>query len=156
MSEPASEVLAERVDSDGALSGRFKNGLRLSLINTMFSRMATFAVGVLLKGPLIAMVVGLTIVALVVVDRSCRWLWALKPLPGIAWLALLVLPWFLAIIGRSGETFFAESVGQDLASKLFAGQESHGAPPGSYFLLFWFTFWPGSTLAALAGIRRSG
>jgi 4-amino-4-deoxy-L-arabinose transferase-like glycosyltransferase len=110
----------------------------------------SIAVGVLLKGPLIAMVVGLTIVALAVVDRSCRWLWALKPLPGIAWLALLVLPWFLAIIGRSGETFFAESVGQDLASKLFAGQESHGAPPGSYFLLFWFTFWPGSTLAALA------
>jgi 4-amino-4-deoxy-L-arabinose transferase-like glycosyltransferase len=108
------------------------------------------AVGVLLKGPLIVMIVGLTIVALAVVDRSCRWLWTLKPLPGIAWLAILVLPWFLAIIGRSGETFFAESVGQDLASKLFAGQESHGAPPGSYFLLFWFTFWPGSTLAALA------
>jgi 4-amino-4-deoxy-L-arabinose transferase-like glycosyltransferase len=108
------------------------------------------AVGVLLKGPLIAMVVGLTIVALAVVDRSCRWLWTLKPLPGIAWLAILVLPWFLAIIGRSGETFLAESVGQDLVSKLFAGQESHGAPPGSYFLLFWFTFWPGSTLAALA------
>ena len=108
------------------------------------------AVGVLLKGPLIVMVVGLTIVALVVVDRSWRWLWALKPLPGIAWLAILVLPWFLAIIGRSGETFFAESVGQDLASKLFSGQESHGAPPGSYFVLFWFTFWPGSTLAALA------
>src|SRR5207249_896749 len=28
--------------------------------------------------------------------------------------------------------------------------ESHGAPPGTYFLLFWLTFWPGATLAALA------
>jgi 4-amino-4-deoxy-L-arabinose transferase-like glycosyltransferase len=108
------------------------------------------AVGVLLKGPLIIMVAGLAIVALVAVDRSLRWLLLLKPLPGLIWFAVLVLPWFLAIIGRSGEAFLAESVGQDLASKLFSGQESHGAPPGTYFLLFWFTFWPGATLAVLA------
>ena len=106
--------------------------------------------GILLKGPLIVMVVGLAIVALVAVDREWKWLLALKPLAGIVWLAVLVLPWFLAIIGRAGETFFAESVAQDLAGKIFAGQESHGAPPGTYFLLFWITFWPGATLAALA------
>jgi 4-amino-4-deoxy-L-arabinose transferase-like glycosyltransferase len=108
------------------------------------------AAGVLLKGPPIVMIVALAALALVVVDRSARWLLALKPLVGIAWLALLVLPWFLAIIGRAGDAFFAESVGQDLLSKVFAGQESHGAPPGYYFVLFWFTFWPGATLAALA------
>jgi 4-amino-4-deoxy-L-arabinose transferase-like glycosyltransferase len=108
------------------------------------------AAGVLVKGPLIAMVVGLAAAALIAVDRSWRWLRALKPLAGIAWLALLVLPWFLAIIGRSGDAFLAESVGQDLLSKLISSQESHGAPPGAYFALFWLTFWPGSTLAALA------
>jgi 4-amino-4-deoxy-L-arabinose transferase-like glycosyltransferase len=108
------------------------------------------AVGVLLKGPPIVMIVGLAAAALIVADRSARWLLALKPLVGIAWLALLVLPWFLAIIGRAGDAFFAESVGQDLLSKVFAAQESHGAPPGYYFVLFWFTFWPGATLAALA------
>ena len=31
-----------------------------------------------------------------------------------------------------------------------SGQESHGAPPGTYFLLFWVTFWPGAPLAAMA------
>src|SRR5712691_1823898 len=108
------------------------------------------AAGVLVKGPLIAMVVGLAAVALIVVDRSWRWLLALKPLAGVAWLALLVLPWFLAIIGRTGEAFLAESVGQDLLSKLVSSQESHGAPPGTYFVLFWLTFWPGATLAAMA------
>jgi 4-amino-4-deoxy-L-arabinose transferase-like glycosyltransferase len=61
-----------------------------------------------------------------------------------------VLPWFLAIILRSGDSFFAESVGEDLFSKLATGQESHGAPPGYYFVLFWVTFWPGATLAAMA------
>ncbi len=29
-----------------------------------------------------------------------------------------------------------------MLSKLGA-QESHGAPPGLYLLLFWVTFWPG-------------
>ena len=56
------------------------------------------AAGVLLKGPLIVMICALAAIALVVVDRSGRWLLALKPIPGIIWFALLVIPWFLAII----------------------------------------------------------
>ena len=108
------------------------------------------AAGVLLKGPLIVMVVGLAAVALIVVDRSAGWMLSLKPLAGVIWLAILVLPWFLAIMGRAGDAFFAESVGEDLLGKVFAGQDSHGAPPGYYFILFWVTFWPGATLAALA------
>jgi 4-amino-4-deoxy-L-arabinose transferase-like glycosyltransferase len=106
--------------------------------------------GVLLKGPLIAMVVGLAGLALILVDRSARWLLALKPIAGLAWLAVLVLPWFVAIFGRAGDAFLAQSVGQDLLSKVFAGMESHGSPPGYYFALFWITFWPGATLAGLA------
>jgi 4-amino-4-deoxy-L-arabinose transferase-like glycosyltransferase len=106
--------------------------------------------GVLLKGPLVVMIVALAAFALILVDRSAGWLLTLKPLAGIIWLALLVLPWFIAIIGRSGDAFLAESVGADLLSKISAGQESHGAPPGYYFVLFWVSFWPGATLAALA------
>jgi 4-amino-4-deoxy-L-arabinose transferase-like glycosyltransferase len=108
------------------------------------------AAGVLLKGPLIVMVAGLAVVTLVAVDRSARWLLSLKPLPGGIWFAFLVLPWFLAIVSRSGEAFLAGSVGEDLLSKVFSGQEAHGAPPGYYFVLFWFTFWPGAALAAMA------
>ena len=83
-------------------------------------------------------------------DRSAGWLRLLRPLPGVVWLALLVLPWFLAIIARSGDSFFAESIEHDLLSKVISGQESHGAPPGYYFVLFWFIFWPGAALAGLA------
>jgi 4-amino-4-deoxy-L-arabinose transferase-like glycosyltransferase len=108
------------------------------------------AAGILLKGPLILMFVGLAVVALTVADRSGRWLLSLRPLPGIAWMLLLVLPWFIAILGRAGDTFLAESVGQDLLAKVISSQEAHGAPPGYYFLLFWLTFWPGATLAAMA------
>src|SRR5262249_9300631 len=105
---------------------------------------------VLLKGPLIVMICVLAALALIAFDRSARWLSVLKPIPGLIWFALLVLPWFFAIIMRAGDAFFAESVGQDLLGKVASSQESHGAPPGFYFVLFWVTFWPGSMLAALA------
>ena len=47
------------------------------------------------------------------------------------WLLILVLPWFVAIFWRAGDTFLADSIGGDMLSKL-AAQESHGAPPGLY------------------------
>src|SRR5271154_5171308 len=105
--------------------------------------------GVLLKGPLILMFVGLTIVTLAILDRSANWIWRLRPVWGLMWMLVLVLPWFVAIFWRAGDAFFADSIGGDMLSKLGA-QESHGAPPGVYLLLFWITFWPGAPLAAMA------
>src|ERR1700733_5488623 len=105
--------------------------------------------GILLKGPLIVMFVVLTIATLAILDRSATWLWRLRPVWGLMWLLVLVLPWFIAIFWRAGDAFFADSIGGDMLSKL-AAQESHGAPPGLYLLLFWVTFWPGAPLAAMA------
>jgi 4-amino-4-deoxy-L-arabinose transferase-like glycosyltransferase len=105
--------------------------------------------GVLLKGPLILMFVGLTIVTLTILDRSAAWLWRLRPVWGLMWTLVLVLPWFLAIFWRAGDAFFVNSIGGDMLGKL-AAQESHGAPPGVYLLLFWLTFWPGAPLAGMA------
>src|SRR5262249_46457911 len=42
------------------------------------------------------------------------------------------------------------AVGHDLLDKVAGGQESHGAPPGLYFILFFATFFPASILAGLA------
>jgi 4-amino-4-deoxy-L-arabinose transferase-like glycosyltransferase len=108
------------------------------------------AAGILLKGPLILMFVGLTAVMLVTLGRSFAWLARLKPLPGIAWVLVLVLPWFVAIVVKSGDSFFAESLGHDMFAKIGSAQESHGAPPGSYLLLFFVTFFPGAMLVPLA------
>jgi 4-amino-4-deoxy-L-arabinose transferase-like glycosyltransferase len=105
--------------------------------------------GILLKGPLILLFVVLTIGTLAIIDRSATWLWRLRPVLGLMWMLVLVLPWFVAIFWRAGDTFFADSVGGDMLSKLGA-QESHGAPPGFYLLLFWVTFWPGAPLAGMA------
>ncbi|MGB6350007.1 MAG: glycosyltransferase family 39 protein [Pseudolabrys sp.] len=106
--------------------------------------------GVLVKGPLVLMFVILTAAALSIADRSARWLWALRPFAGFVWLILLVLPWFVAIVVKSGDSFFVQALGHDMLDKVASGQEAHGAPPGFYFVLFWVTFWPGSVLAGLA------
>jgi 4-amino-4-deoxy-L-arabinose transferase-like glycosyltransferase len=105
--------------------------------------------GILLKGPLILMFAGLTILTLGILDRSVAWLSRLRPVWGLMWMLVLVMPWFIAIYWRAGGTFFSDSVGGDMLSKL-AAQESHGAPPGLYLLLFWITFWPGAPLAGMA------
>ena len=108
------------------------------------------AVSVLIKGPLILMFIALIALVLSIADRSGRWIWRLKPIAGFAWLLLLVLPWFLAIVAKSGDAFFVQAVGHDMLDKVTSGQEAHGAPPGFYTLLFFITFWPGCVLAAPA------
>ena len=106
--------------------------------------------GVLLKGPLILMFVAVTALTLSIADRSARWLWSLRPIAGFIWLVVLVLPWFVAIVAKSGDSFFVQALGHDMLDKVTSGQEAHGAPPGFYFVLFWVTFWPGCVLAGLA------
>ncbi len=108
------------------------------------------AAGALVKGPLILLFVALAAGTLAALDRSARFLIRLKPLPGIAWMLLLVLPWFLAIVARSGTAFFNESLGGDLLAKVGGAQEMHWGPPGYYFVLFWLTFFPAAMLAPLA------
>lgn len=121
-----------------------------------FAFWIALGIGVLLKGPLILMFVGLPIVTLVAIDRSASWLKALRPLIGIPIFLLLALPWFAAIVMRTGSTFFSDSIGGDMLSKVYSAQEGHGAPPGYFIVLFFFTFWPASLLAGMAvpGIWR--
>jgi 4-amino-4-deoxy-L-arabinose transferase-like glycosyltransferase len=108
------------------------------------------AAGVLIKGPLILMIVGLAALTLSLLNRSARWLLRLRPFAGVIWMLLLVTPWFVAIAAKSGMTFFTDAIGHDMLAKVTGGQESHGAPPGYYLLLFFLTFWPGAVLSGLA------
>ncbi|GAB1477509.1 glycosyltransferase family 39 protein [Paracoccaceae bacterium] len=111
---------------------------------------ATLAVGILIKGPIPVLVALGTLSLLCLYRRDLALLRALRPLPGIALLLALVLPWLIAITIRSDGAFWAASVGEDLLAKVGAGQENHGAPPGSYLAALWLTFWPGAALFAAA------
>jgi 4-amino-4-deoxy-L-arabinose transferase-like glycosyltransferase len=106
--------------------------------------------GILIKGPIILMVCGLSAAGLALLERRWRWLLALKPWPYAALAALIVLPWGIAIMLETKGSFLSESVGHDLIGKVAGAQEAHGAPPGFFLVTFWATFWPFSLLAGLA------
>jgi 4-amino-4-deoxy-L-arabinose transferase-like glycosyltransferase len=101
-----------------------------------------FAIGILIKGPVILGVCGVTLAALFIWDREWRWLAKLKPVWGIALTVVIVAPWLIAIALESHGAFYQQSLGHDFGAKLAGGQESHGEPPGYYLLLTIATLWP--------------
>lgn len=111
---------------------------------------AAQGVGILIKGPIVLLVSGTTILALSLLERRLGWLRALRPLPGLALMLVIVTPWLAAISIATDGAFFREAIGHDLLGKVAKGQESHGAPPGVYLATIWATFWPFSLLAGLA------
>jgi 4-amino-4-deoxy-L-arabinose transferase-like glycosyltransferase len=106
-----------------------------------------FALGVLIKGPVILGVCGMTLAVLLIWDREWRWLGKLKPLWGIALTLLVVAPWAIAIIFESHGAFYQQALGHDFGAKIMSGQEGHGEPPGYYLLLTIATLWPTSLFA---------
>ncbi len=108
------------------------------------------AAGIMIKGPMILMFVGFAVIALIAIDRSARWVLRLKPLLGVPFALAIVMPWLVAIAIKSGGSFFTDSLGRDMFAKVTGGQETHGLPPGFYFVIFWQTFFPGALLAGLS------
>ncbi len=120
-------------------------------------------VGILIKGPIAPMVVGLTAAAATLCGRAAgrrlSWLRGLRPGWGVALLAAAVMPWFVAIGIATHGAFFAQAVGGDLGRKLAGGDESHGALPGLHLLLLPLLSFPGTVpvmlgLAAAVARRR--
>jgi len=106
--------------------------------------------GIMLKGPVIAAVCGLTILALILTDRETSWLRPLRSSIGIGLALLIVLPWMITVGLATSGRFFTEAIGEDMLPTLLSGFEGHGAPPGYHAALFPVMFWPGSLLALLA------
>ena len=107
---------------------------------------AVLAFGILVKGPIAPMVVGLTVLALCLIGRDWRWLAPLRSRLGGVLFALIVLPWFIAITIVSGGAFWTASLVEDLLAKVADGVEAKGAPPGYYLLSVFVTFWPAMLL----------
>ena len=112
---------------------------------------AALGAGMMIKGPIILLFIGLALAALLVWDRKFSWLGGLKPLWGVPLFLLIALPWYVAIGIVSDGAFYAEAVGDSLMGKVGESQQSHAGPPGYYLGLFSLTFWPGSLFAVFAG-----
>jgi 4-amino-4-deoxy-L-arabinose transferase-like glycosyltransferase len=107
-------------------------------------------VGFLVKGPIILLVAGGTLLALWRMDKGLGWAKRLHPLSGILLATLIAAPWFIAITLHTNGAFYQESVGHDLLGKIAKGQNWIGTPPGLYLALFPLTFWPWAFFALLA------
>src|SRR5437762_613948 len=86
---------------------------------------------------------------LTITERRVLRLLRLRPAWGVPLLLLVVLPWFIAIAVTSNGEFFATAIGHNLLGKVATGQQSRGALPGYYLVVFALTFWPGSLFAAV-------
>jgi 4-amino-4-deoxy-L-arabinose transferase-like glycosyltransferase len=111
---------------------------------------AALAGGVLIKGPIILLVAGGTLLWLTVAELSTDALRRTRPWPGLLLFAILTLPWFVAIGIVTDWGFYAESIGQDFLGKVDAAPEGHAGPPGYYLGTVFITFWPWAPLALLA------
>lgn len=114
--------------------------------------------GVLIKGPIIVLVSGLTLGTLLGVERwrgqrsdtnrnllaGLRWHW------GFAAMLAISLPW-IAVAGWETHGSLYRDWLNDVAPKALSAQESHAGPPGYYMVLSAVTFWPAS-FAAAAGV----
>lgn len=118
---------------------------------------AGLALGLLVKGPVAPLLLGLTVASLVVADRRVGWVRTLGWPAGLLCVGFLVLPWAAAITVSTDASFWANSAGGDILPKLAGVQERHGAPPGAYLLLAPLLAFPATCLlpAALSwGWRR--
>ena len=111
---------------------------------------AALAAGTLIKGPIVVIVAGGTLLWLVAVELSFDALRRTRPWPGLLLFAALTLPWFALIGIRTDWAFYAEAVGRDLLGKVDGAAEGHTGPPGYYLMTVWVTFWPWTPLALLA------
>ena len=110
---------------------------------------ASLGAGLLIKGPITPLVVGLTAIGLWAFG-FWRGMWRqVRPLVGIPLMIAIAAPWFIAIVLADPE-FVRESAGHDFFKKLISFQETHGAPPGYYLLASLATFAPGSLFMGAA------
>jgi len=135
-----------------ARSGADPPSMRLALLGW-----AAFGVGILIKGPILPLVLLVTVVAISLWDREWRWFKRLHPWWGLLVTLVIILPWGIAIGIESAGLFYEKSLGEDFAMKIASGQETHGAPPGYYTALVSFSFWPATLLlfpAIVFGIQN--
>ncbi|MFS8181815.1 ArnT family glycosyltransferase [Pseudovibrio denitrificans] len=114
------------------------------------------ALGTLIKGPIILMVSGLTVLSLCLWERRVFWLRGLAPITGLLMFLALVSPWLVAIYIETDGAFFRDALGGDLWGKVGTGRESHGAPPLTHLLISFIIFWPipSFLLVTFKGIRQ--
>ncbi|KAA5805450.1 glycosyltransferase family 39 protein [Alkalicaulis satelles] len=133
--------------------------------------------GILIKGPVTPMAVGLGALALTLwearagrsdggywpaLKRCALWLRPLAVWPGPVLAALIVLPWLISVQIATDGAFLREALGDDLGPKMISGDEGHWGPPGYHLLALALTlfpaafFLPAGIAAAMRALKAGG
>jgi 4-amino-4-deoxy-L-arabinose transferase-like glycosyltransferase len=111
---------------------------------------AALGAGLMLKGPIILIVSGGTVLGLIAQTRRTDWLRRLHAGWGVLVTLAIALPWLIAIGLKSHGLFFQKAIGENLLGKVGRSEQSHKAFLGYYLAMFNLTFWPGSLAAVFA------
>ena len=139
-------LLAAIVLAEGALARLWRGKTGQLDYRNAFLFWTALGLGILAKGLIAPLVVGLTIAVLSAVPRSLSWLGRLVPVAGSLWLVALLLPWLFVVGFLAGGGAF----GEETLPEGIAVQEAYSAPPGSYAVLFYPLFGPAGVFVALA------
>ncbi|XWN29665.1 MAG: glycosyltransferase family 39 protein [Devosia sp.] len=142
-------LLASILAAQGALARIWLSERRQWAMPLVF--WLALSAGILIKGPIAPMVIGLTLLGLVGLQRqNWRVLLRLRPVTGLVVTAALCLPWYVAIYIATDGAFYAAAVGRDFLGKAATGQEGHWAPPLTHLAVFFAVAWPLSAFAVAA------
>ena len=111
---------------------------------------------VLVKGPIAPLLAFLTALSLMIWHRDFGLLRRMRLLSGFAIVAVIVLPWAILVSLATDGAFLDMAIKGDFLAKVQSGQESHGAPPGTYLALLVILLWPACLLLprALLSFRQ--
>lgn len=87
---------------------------------------------VLTKGPVALAIVGVTLLGFGAIRHEWSWLRRLEPWSGLAILAVVVLPWAVAVQVLTGGEFLRHSLGHHVVSRSLTPLENHRGFPGYY------------------------
>lgn len=152
-----------RRDEVGAGTGGAIAAARSHFVSSSLRHSASFwlclSAGIMTKGFVTPMVVGLAVVFLCRSTRSWRLVWSLRPGLGVVIVAAPLVPWVWAVAeykaGSGGLAAYASEVWREFFVRGVAGsKEGHFWPPGMHTVALAVLFWPGS-LMTLAGFVRA-
>ncbi len=121
---------------------------------TALSLWLPLALGVLTKGPITLLVIGLTIASLCVCVRRWRWTLALRPVLGLAVIVVVVAPWVAAVAYRHGAANYLHVLADETVGRSLTSKEGHSGFPGIHTLLMPLLLFPGSLMVG-AGLRSA-
>lgn len=116
---------------------------------------AAVGCGVMIKGPLTPLAVGLTLFALAVWEQRTGWMKPLAFWPGPLLALAITLPWLIAIGMATDGRFYADLLLREIGPKLVSGGDHrHGGIPGYYLVWLPLLIFP-ATYALPAAARLS-